>query len=261
MKSLTLVALLLTTTLGAEAQIKQTPYLSNGELTHTGKTIKLTVSSPRPMEQAVSTIRQEYGLILDYEEGAPPKSRKPRSAPYGPDPRGGAYIIRIPELPSTDLKEEIRFLNRMLREFAKQGLRGFSIFPAPNHGLTIAPSRKSQRFLDTPIAIERRKRTFNETIETILSELSRDTGPEIGRGGIVTGIDQANVLVGGPIPTPAREFLAQALDAVASEQFWILNWDPGMNAYGIAIQTVVSRGQVALQLTLVRASERSGHSR
>lgn len=43
-------------------------YLSRAQITHSGEDVIVTAISPRPLEQAIDAISEEYGWIVDYED-------------------------------------------------------------------------------------------------------------------------------------------------------------------------------------------------
>ena len=211
---------------------------SRGAPTHqTGKFIIQTTNS-RPVQQALSQLRDKYGLTLDYEEGATSDPR--RISGTGNQRRwiGGRYTIKLREPRSPDFAASRRMIAEVLSQFSASGAQHFTTILGANHRITVTPSNASKRILDTPIVISVADRSVDETIEAILAAVSQQIGRPFEIGGIAdNGTAETHVTLGSATPIPARLLLAQVLDAVPFRRSWDQNWEPGTDTYIIAIQS------------------------
>ncbi len=215
-------------------------YLPHGVLTHQGGKLVLQVSSPRPIEQGLSQLRREYGIVLDYEEGASNDPARVSGTGNQRRWRGGSYTIRINEPSSPGFAASQQMIAEALAQFSAGGAQQFTAITGTNDRITVSPSNASERILDTPIVLPISMRTVDQTIEAILVAVSQKIGKPFERGGIMdNGTATTYVTIGNPTPIAARLLLAQALDSTSYRRFWIQTWEPSDGSYYIGIQPVV----------------------
>lgn len=215
-------------------------YMAHATITHDDAFVHIHANSPRPVEQALSAIRREYGLVLDYEEG--PSSDPGRFVNIGGLRRwkGGDYTVQLPEPDTSSITFPKQFIANVLSEFAADGARNFVAIYGVNNRITAAPSDVGARILDSPIVIAPVQRTIDQTVDAILSAIANNTKVTIERGGLVDNeLDSRQVVVGNESPVAARILLEEALDYTTFRRYWILGWDPSRSIYAINIQTVI----------------------
>lgn len=238
MKSLGLLFAMSATTF-LRAQSSPT-FIDHATIAYQNGMVVVHASSPRPVEQAASAIRREFGFILDYEEG--PSDQNSRFTWIGNQKRwkGGDYLLRLPKPDTSAPKHALRLVEDMLAQFASDGEPNFTVIDGPNNRITITPADSGARILDTPISIPPQQRTIEETIEAIGSAITARTGFRIERGGLADNeLASRQVTVGNLRPVPARDLLEETLDHTMFRRYWILGWEPSTFTYAINIQTVV----------------------
>jgi hypothetical protein len=237
--TLFLVALLAKTAF-SQSMPNKPNYIAHAEMSQNGTSVTIHASSPRPVEQAISRIRRNYGITLDYEEGAENDPALFANENNRPRLKGADINVTVPEPSGSSPAEQESFLRSLLSKFHASGARDFTLLNLSEGRLTVTPTDPSKRVLDTPILLEPKSRSIDATIDEILKLVNVKTGITIVRGGLIDN-DLANTktVVGTDKPIPAREALAQALDGAFYRKFWILTWEPSDNNYVIGIQTAV----------------------
>jgi len=209
-------------------------------LTHRNGKLTVQVNSPRPVEQALAEIRREYGLTLDYEEGETDDPARVTGLVKHRKWIGGSYTIEVKEPASSSFADSKKFIANILSQFRSHSPQKFTAIIGANDRITVSPSNPSERILDTPIVLQAKDRTIDETIEAILAAVSQKVVKPFLRGGIVdNGTASGHVTLGSTKPVAARIFLAQALDSLPYRRFWLQGWDPRDDTYAILIQGVV----------------------
>ena len=220
----------------------QPQYISHAEITRAGTSVTIHASSPRPVEQALSGIRREYGLILDYEEGPVRDSSNLAAAGNRQILKGADIKVTMAGPKDSTPAEEAAFLQSALAELhAAGGSRQFTLLQGANNRLTVTPSDAPLRVLDTKILIDPRPRSIDATIEEIFRALNNESGIVIERGGLVDNELSNTIVTVGSTSTPiaARDLLSQALNGTLYAKFWILTWDPNTDRYAMNLQTAV----------------------
>jgi hypothetical protein len=210
----------------------------HGKVERQNGMVKLTVSSPWPVEQGMSAVRREFGLLLDYEEGSSTyQANSTRARSLKSD---GRFVIQVPETSLASGNDRERFIKDILEQFYAQGGLSFTVLSGVNDRLTVAPSSSSDRLLDTPIIVRPERRTIEQTVEAILGQVSRQRGVSIVRGGLIDNdLENKEIVVGSATAVAARSLLAQALDGASDKRYWLFGWDPSLRNYVLAIQTAV----------------------
>ncbi len=236
---------------------------------HRGLTATLDANDPRPLLQAILAIREEYGLILDFEDppyqstydlvdravpawrAAHPDSKR------GMGPAGSAFHSEFPEGPNvaTSLEEEEQALQKIVSDYNASGNPGkfavrretagrFAIIGVSSKD-DIGRERPISPVLDTPISIPSAQQSAYETINLILKVLSVQSGVKV-----VLGVAPMSLLADGQVTiggagAPARDLLVQTLEAASARRklTWDLLYDAGDDTYFLSIE-VVSRAML-----------------
>lgn len=237
-------------------------FMREGVVKHKGVSAIVIANDPRPLAQATSAVREEYGWIVDYED--PPyvsdselaDDTSPIWRVGHPNQRGvrrvagGAFQSEYQEGSAVANSEgEEAILRKIVSEYNQSGNPGKFIVRAEGEGrfAIIGSSVKNKDgkdedvtpILDTAISIPAVQRSADATIELILRELS-------GKGGrkVVLATAPANLLMQSQVSVggenlPARTLLLQTLNATKRPVHWRLlyNADRPMYFLNLAIAT------------------------
>ncbi len=211
-----------------EARIQQS---STGTLT-------IEASSPRPLYQAVESVRGKLSVPVDYEDPRYPD--RDMHGEQGANRRlnGGSFTatLTLGQAGSkSDAEQSVRILVNQYDSVSDIPFR-------VNHyndfsRVDIVPKLAGQTpLLDTPILVDGEKRTVSASIELILKEVAKKTGACIGRGGLIDNQESAHsVILRIGRETPARDLLAEALSAGEPEKAWLLAYEPSDGCFYFAL--------------------------
>ena len=227
-------------TLWAQGMLSPHQYMREGVVKRQGNMATLSSDYGIPLQQAVTTIGEEYGWSIDYED--PPFSGKhdlidltnPAYRAVHPDakvvlgPAGGPFKSTYPESPSmwSSSAMEPQVLEKVISDYNQSGNPGHFVVRRLSDGscdvigdavhddtganVPITP------VLDTPITLPVRTRTGREAIQAVLDGLSSKVGipmyvyqaPDYELGLESTVVGGAN--------TPARGFLVEILNGLTA---------------------------------------------
>ncbi|MGC1484707.1 MAG: hypothetical protein WA789_13010 [Candidatus Acidiferrum sp.] len=261
-------------------------FMSAAVIQHTGVSETLTADFPRPLSQAIETISQEYGWIVDFEDPhyishfdlvdcTDPTWRASHPNEKGAlRVSGGFFQSNFPE-PSTisagDPEEQV--LQKLVADYNASGNPGKFVVRTEAEGryAIIGVSRKDENGrdeavnapLDTPISFPVQQRDARATLNLIVDSVTANSGVKVYLG--MTGLSsnplqEATVTIGGS-NVPARTLLMQALDGVSSESphfrgifEWESLFNADMNAYYLNLRSATksvtdSNGRKTIQFT------------
>ena len=244
--------------LGFAANQAATPvrphFLSHANIERKDGQVSVLANSPRPLDQAIAAIRQEYGWIVDYED-----------PPYGshdlvddtdlgwreahPNAKGvtrvagGAFAtdFSLGSDMNTLPPDRERVLNKVLADYEGSGNPGEFILKKESAdryavvGVGVKDSNGSEKkvapILDNRIALPLQERTVGGTLELILRALSEKSGYNVVLGSApINLILQTKVKLGGD-ERPARELLSQLATATRFPMVWRLLYDADLGWY------------------------------
>jgi|SRR5579859_285180 len=239
-------------------------YLKEGVIEHHGATATVKADCARPLQQAITAVREEYGWAVDYED--PPYQSKydltdmtnPKyraanpNAPVVLGPSGGAFQSTYPESPniwsSPALEREV--LEKIVSDYNRSGNPGnFVVRSLPNGTFDIVGnSIRNDKgvkvpvnpILDTPILIPRSARSLDGAITAILQALSTKTGFDTGIGLGPTNLlmsPAATTTVGGA-SAPARDLLKE-VTARMKQYVVLFLYEPDQRQYLLGLLPVV----------------------
>jgi hypothetical protein len=227
-------------------------------ISQNGQSVYLSANAPRPLEQALDALQQEYGWQVDYEdpqylsaldvvEVPEPDSRA--SPPEGRtrEPNGGAFDVDFAIGPNTTPNEEktlgviIDSYNRSknpgrfeLRTAAEQSLDIVGVSAHDQHGRL---SRQAV-LLDLPITVPVRQRSGSDTIALICKTLAERSHMDVNLGIYPRHLlDYTQVTVGGT-KSPARTLLSSTLASTGRKLYWRLLFDPDSKTYFLNLHSV-----------------------
>ena len=254
-----------TAALNAEKILHPNEFISPISITHQSDSIVMTIDHPRPLQVAVDFLRLKYGWKIDYEE--PPdiaelieagNSKWFTTQQIKPRPgtlmmAGGSFQSEYAEslAKPTAADGEKQILEKIVADYNRSGNPGkYAVRQESNNRFAIVGVSLKDKdgqdkdvvpILDTPISIPAERRSGWDTIELILSELSKKTGTSVKYFGMAdNGLIQSRVVVGGE-NIPARTLLLQVIGETGTARNWGLLYDTnnggfyGFNTGGYSI--------------------------
>jgi hypothetical protein len=242
---------------GALTQVpNQNPhFLNRAEVRHGANSATVVANSPRPLEQAVQGVSEEYGWAVDFEDppyfssqdvvdATAPAWRAQHPTAKGVTLiKGGAFQSQFPEHPGAapSIKDEEAILNKLVADYNQSGNPGkFSVRREGTDRFIIIPTvitddagatKEVRPILDTLISLPPQSRDGLATLQVILSELSSQSGTSVGPGLIPLNLlVRTNVVFGGQA-VPARTLLRQVLSATGEKLYWKLLYDTDGKRY------------------------------
>jgi hypothetical protein len=237
----------------AGAQANHKHYVRRAKVVHQGSSAVVEANDPRPLLQAITAVREEYGWEVDYED--PPYSGTfdlVRDAsmcrqPCGEGfliPAGGAFQSTYPETPHiwSSPNEELQILDKIVSDYdATQNPGKFEVIQQSNGSYAVVgefieddsgTEVPVHRILDTRISLATATRSAAVTIGLIQDALSKASGTDVGSGtGAINVLLQSQVTVGGN-DVPARDLLLQTIDQIKLMKLaWDFLYDADGKAY------------------------------
>jgi hypothetical protein len=246
--------------LPANAQIQDAnhnlSYMGHAEIQHGPNSATVVANSPRPLEQAVQAVSEEYGWTIDFED--PPYYSK-HDLVYEGDPtwraqhpnakgvsriKGGEFRSQFSENPDTrnSAAEQESILKQMAADYNQSGNPGnFSVRSEGRPwfsmvGTAVADDtgtfRQIPPILDTRITISAKGQDAASVLKLILSEVSAQTGRRILLGdlppNIFTSLPLASVAFQNE---QARIPLRVILHLTGKKLYWKLLFDNNTKVY------------------------------
>jgi len=224
------------------AQVARTQFIDRATINQTDGRVSVYANDPRPLDQAITALREQYGWIVDYED--PPygasdliddTDAKWRKA--HPDAKGvtrvagGAFRAKLTlaDDMSSGSGGEQGVLHDLVAEYNASGNPGrFELrrespkrFSAVGTG---AGNGDVTPILDTVITIPVEERTTIETIRLVLRAISAKSGykVDVGTGPINTVMTSSKI---GGQERPAREILSKLASATPLALVWAFLYD------------------------------------
>lgn len=265
MRAITITAfaiIFLSANVRGQVQNKSSNFMDHAEIQHGANSTTVVANSPRPLEQAVEAVAEEYGWTIDYED--PPYSSQldlvddtaPEWRAQHPDAKGvtringGAFQSTFPENVDTghSITAEKMILNKLVSDYNQsrnpgkffvrdEGQGRFSII-----GTSVMDDsgtlRQIQPILDTSISIPSEKRDGETTLELILSILTTQSGTTVNPNLPVGLLRRSTVITTGQ-NVPARTLLKQVLSATGDKLYWELRYDADVKEYALNLVPVM----------------------
>lgn len=226
--------------------------------------ILLRANDPRPLDQALLALGQEYGWTLDYED--PPYSTyelvddtDPAWRESHPNEKGVTRVagstfaseFALPADLSAGSLDEERVINRVLLDYSassnpgrftlkKENVNRFSVV-----GVGIKDATGSEKdiipVLDVRIKLPSEERSLNDTLELVLRGVSEKTGYRIE-----VGTAPENLMLKTKIglrgeEQPARDIMSRIADASEVPLAWRLLYDADSRAYFMNLYVVAHK--------------------
>lgn len=230
-------------------------YTRDAEIQRTDGKVSVVSIYPRPLQQVLDAVTQEYGWAIDYED--PPyqsslelvDATHPNWRAAHPDSpgvmniRGGLFRTTYPESESTAVStmEQARVIRQVVADYNASGNPGqFAVRDTAQGrleivGISVKDESGAQMpaapILDTPIHVQAGSMRLDDAISAMLREVSRMTGTDVGfASGPTNLMIQTTVTLSGA-EMPARDALREVLSQAKIHLYWRLLYDAGYKAY------------------------------
>lgn len=230
----------------AQSANPNSQYMLHATLVHqSNHYIVISANSPRPLLQALTALRREYGWVVDYEAGKYNKARIVAVDGTPEYPVGGGFQAKLPEPQSRTEAEETSILQEFVDQYnsstaALEGQLFSLVHTSGSVRYDIVSRSGGPLVLDTLIQLPRATRTIESTIDDIYALVSKARGITLDHGGLADSeLFNTHVTIGGDQPRLARQLLVQALDQADDEKVYGLDYEPTNNHFVIGIQTAV----------------------
>jgi hypothetical protein len=222
---------------------------------HHGAFVTVLASEPRPLRQAITAVREEYGWTIDFEDppyysnydlvdDTAPEWRATHPGAKGVKRvAGGSFQTDYPERANTatSFPEEEKVLNKIVSAYNLSGNPGKFTVRKEGEGRyaiigeyikdDVGQDQRVSSILDTPISMPNDTRSASEAVDFILKELSVKRGIKIFYSRFGNNLlGQTQVTIGGE-NVPARNLLLQALASTKRPLVMELLFDPDSSAY------------------------------
>ena len=209
--------------------------------------VVVNVNSPRPIYQSMTALAETYSTIMDYED--PVYNESQIYIDRGNKQlQGGVFTAVLPPIKNRDSK--LAAVRSLLSQFDRARNISFKLETHSSDGridIVAQNLAMTPPLLDTPILLKEKSRTVNQAVDEILSLVEQRTGVTITRGGFLDSGMDVQVDIGGADAQPARNWLAQALDACALARVWVLAFEPTDGKFYLGIQNALGSSDGGLQ--------------
>jgi hypothetical protein len=230
-------------------------FLRRAEVQRVGGMLTCVANYPRPLEQVLDAVSEEYGWSIDYEDppyqssfelidDTDPQWRAANPTAAGVRRvRGGSFRATYAEsaVTATSAKEKAIVIGKVVADYNASGNPGqFAIRePANGHLEIVGTSVKDEGgaqlritpILDTPVTVQSASMNAEEAVAAILSALSIRTGTKVVPATQPTNLMmQTTVKVSGT-EMSARDALHEVLSQAKIRLYWRLLYDADSQTY------------------------------
>ncbi|MGH9327978.1 MAG: hypothetical protein ACRD2B_15015 [Terriglobia bacterium] len=241
----------------AGASQQQPHYVPRATLRRRGGLVTVNADNPRPLWQALSAVREEYGWSVDYEDprwgGAdlrdvsPPAWHAAHPGKSGSmEPAGGAFQCTYTETPDmwNSPESELDVLEKIVSDYNASGNPGKFVVRAQSDGsyAVIGIEGGSEGLaapaplLDTSISLTPARRSGLNTLSLILASLSAKSGASVGIGEIPFNLLFQSTITVGATNLPARSLLIEFYQALRVKMVWDLWFLPDLQSYALNLR-------------------------
>jgi len=259
----TLLAVSSAIVLQAQVEPARATFRDRAEIIHSGTTAQSTASNPRPLEETILALSEEYGWQVDYEDpiydpgseitdADDPETRALHlDRPRIMLPNGSAFRANYTE-PTGSNREvsESRVLQSVVAAYNQTANPGrFFLENEPGGRVAVVgvsrvpgvtPETQRNAFLSTRISLPTAPRTLDATIQAILSAVTETANihAQIGSGPTPQFL-QTIVTIGGS-NVAARDLLRESLDQSGRTWLWSMLFEPTYGTYYLNVLPVMA---------------------
>lgn len=215
----------------------------------------LTAIDARPLDKAVTAIRQEYGWLIDYEDPVysdgdltqlgPGDWKSP--FPHRPGlrrPAGGKFTTTYPERPIEAMNDEQameQVLAQTVRDYAQSGNPGKFTLLHTAHGRydLVGGNGNVTAVLDTPVSIAARGEPAFDFLTQMLTAVQIQTGHTIGLGLVPTNLLTQCTINQSFSNTSARWIILATVQACSNDLVWQFLYDANQDTFLLNIDAAV----------------------
>ncbi len=215
------------------------------------ESISITGTGPRPLSQALETLRLKYDGAVSYEDPQYLSAKDVKEDPSAKEnlvPAGTPFTLQIPPVQSpTDAVAEEKSIQSIVDAYNHSGNPGqFEIRKTEGRVITVVgvaarddkgAFARQKPLLDSLVTLPEKDRTITETLDLLSETLTKESHIPVIQGISPRSlVDQPHVKLGGKLP--ARSVLAQALAASPRPLYWQLLFDPNSKGYILNVHSV-----------------------
>jgi hypothetical protein len=209
-------------------------------LIHINGTAEIKASGSRPMEQAMTAIGQEYGIVVNYEDpiyqdadlvdDTDPKWRAGHPEEKSVTrPRGGAFSDSYTDNLATP-SQYPNLLQKIVADYNQKGsLVRFKV--VADHASQFSVFPESGTPLDSPVELPAGVLTIADEVSALSDAVSRSSGIRVVVGMIPIGLARQTTHQEDGKPMTARIKLARILGSSEIPLTWRLLYDADSNQY------------------------------
>lgn len=229
-------------------------YTDRAIIEHNNAVVTVVANDPKPLFQAISAIREEYGWRINWE-GAPGYSRFDVVDATGPKwraahpfakgvtrPAGSRFICSFSETEDMfALSAGPAVLTKVVQDYNGTDNPGkYDLLAFPDGQFTVVGTqvrdetgalRAVTPLLDTPVTIVKEPRSVYDTVKAILAVLTSTTGKNAIIMSVPNNEFRDNQAAIGGENVPARQLLQQALASTRRPLQYDLGYDPDVPVY------------------------------
>jgi hypothetical protein len=233
---------------------QQSNYLRNAEIERDQGIVTVDANYPRPLQQVLEAVLEEYGWSVDYEDppyqsalelidATAPQWRAANPAARGvTSVRGGAFRTTFPESAATaaSAKDQAIVIKKIVADYNASGNPGqFEVRERTDGRLEIVGTSvkdesgaqvRTTPILDTPITVRSGSMKASEALDAILTTLSAKTGTKVVGNGPTNLMLQTQVKLSGA-EMSARDALHEMLSQARIKLHWLLLYDADSQTY------------------------------
>jgi hypothetical protein len=238
-----------------------TGYWYDGIVTHKGSTAKVMSNEPRPLYQAIESLSQEYGWIVDYEDpvysdAEAVERTEPLWVASHPGIRrrlvaGRRFESEFTEVAKigSSVTEEKGVLQKVVADFNKSGNPGqFTLVDegAGRFAVVGQANGTARPIFDTPITVNIGQLNGSFALDAIREALTASSGIKVIVATYPLNLFVQTVFTASALNQPAREVLRDMVDATHRKIEWALLYDIDDKAYYLNLTGV---GKVSSDMT------------
>jgi len=230
-----------------------TGYWYQGIVTHEGNTAKVISNEPRPLHQAVESLSEQYGWVIDYEDpiyqdAETIERAEPRWVASHPGIKqrlvaGRKFESEFPEISKmgSSLTEEKSILQKVVEDFNKSGNPGqFTLVDEGGGRFAVVGQTKgaAHPILDTAINVDIAQLNGSFALGAVCEALTSSSGNKVTLATYPLNLFVQTTFTTHASNQPARDILHRLLDTTQRKIAWALLYDIDDTAYYLNLKGI-----------------------